>query len=101
MTASEPDTRFDDTSGGHAGDAPPLDNAEQVVDELLGDAMDWQRLVRTYPVPALLLAAGGGLWLGLRHGPAVVTAITGFLAREAARRVNEFLGEDALGEQGR
>lgn len=96
MTAPEPDPRSDDSSRRHDGADRPSTGAEQVVDELLGDTMDWQHLVRTYPVPALLLAAGGGFWLGLRHGPAVVTAVSGFLAREAARRVNDFLGEQTL-----
>jgi hypothetical protein len=90
MAISDIDTRRTDRTF----DLPH--DAEEVVDELLGDAMDWQRLVRTYPTSALLLAAGGGLWLGLRHGPAVITAVTGFLASEATRRVNEFLGEQAL-----
>lgn len=93
MTVSEFDPdRTDRPTDGPTG--PP--HADEVVDELLGDTMNWQRLVRTYPASALVLAAGGGLWLGLRHGPAVIAAVTGFLAREATRRVNDFLGEQAL-----
>lgn len=71
-------------------------NADDVMDELLGDDLDWERLVRTYPTPAVVLAVTGGAWLGYRHGRAIFAAVTGYLASEAARRVNEFLGEDAL-----
>lgn len=71
-------------------------SADEVVDELLGDDLDWERLVRTYPTPAVAVALAGGVWLGYRHGQAIFAAVTGYLASEAARRVNEFLGEDAI-----
>lgn len=69
------------------------DGADEVVNELLGEDMDWQRLVRTYPTASLLVAFGGGCWLGLRHGSAVFTAVTGYLTHEATRRVQELLGD--------
>jgi hypothetical protein len=71
--------------------------AETVVDELLPD-MDWQRLVRTYPTPALLAAFAGGVYLGFRRGPALLTAVAAFGAREVTRRVGEALGDETLGE---
>jgi|GEM_PF-833082 len=69
------------------------DTADEVVAELLGDDVDWQHLVRTYPTASLLVAFGGGCWLGLRHGRAVFTAVTGYLTHEATRRVQELLGD--------
>lgn len=72
------------------------DGADEVVDELLGEEMDWQRLVRTYPTASLLVAFGGGCWLGLRHGPAVFSAVTGYMASEATRRVQELLGDTGV-----
>jgi hypothetical protein len=52
--------------------------------------------VRSYPVPALLLAAGAGFFLAMRRGPMVVGAISGWAAGEMTRRVNEFLGDDVF-----
>jgi hypothetical protein len=77
-------------------DAPR--GAEAVVDELLPD-MDWQRLVRTYPTPALLLSFAGGLYLGYRRGPALLTAVAAFTVREMTRRVAEYLGDESLGDE--
>lgn len=70
--------------------------ADAVVDEVLPEEMDWERLVRTYPVPALLLAAAGGFWLGWRRGPDLLKAVAGFAATEVVRRANEFLGDEVL-----
>lgn len=74
---------------------PEPEGADSVVDELLGDDVDWQHLVRTYPAASLLVAFAGGCWLGLRHGPAVFSAVTGYLTSEATRRVQELLGDTA------
>lgn len=90
-------TDFRDRATAEDPNRPGLPNsADEVVDELLGEDMDWQHLVRTYPAPAVAVAVAGGAWLGYRHGRAILAAVTGFLASEAARRVNDFLGEQAL-----
>ncbi len=70
--------------------------ADDLVSELLPETFDWQRLVRTYPLPALALAALGGYWLGRTRGGAVVSALGAFAAAAAVRGVNEALGEDVL-----
>jgi hypothetical protein len=72
-------------------DAPR--GVEAVVDELLPD-MDWERLVRTYPTPALLAAFAAGLYLGYRRGTALLAAVAGFAATELTERVSEFLGQE-------
>lgn len=70
--------------------------ADEVVDQILPEGLDWQRLVRTYPWPAMLLAAAGGFVLGHSRGPAVLTALGGFAASQVARGVNQVLGDDVI-----
>jgi hypothetical protein len=70
--------------------------ADQLVSDLLPENLDWERLVRSYPLPALGLAALGGYWLGRTRGSAVVAALGAFAAAAAVRGVNEALGEDVL-----
>jgi hypothetical protein len=71
---------------------------ESVTDDLLGELMpeglDWERLVRTYPLPALALAAAGGFFLGLRHGPEILKAVSGYAAAELSRNVGEIFGQE-------
>ena len=66
--------------------------AEEILDELLPEELEWERLVRTYPVPAVALAAIGGFVIALRHGPEILTAVSGFLAAEVSRNVSELIG---------
>jgi hypothetical protein len=68
--------------------------ANDLVAELLPEDLDWQQLVRTYPVPALALAALGGFLVARHHGPAIVTAVSGFVAAEVAKNVSSLLGQE-------
>jgi hypothetical protein len=74
------------------------DKAESIVhdlvDDLLPEKFDWEHMVRTYPVPALLLAAIGGFVLGRSHGPAILGAISSFAAAEVAKNVSSLLGQE-------
>ncbi|HVT16540.1 MAG TPA: hypothetical protein VHQ90_10245 [Thermoanaerobaculia bacterium] len=74
------------------------DKAESIVhdlvDDLLPEKFDWERMVRTYPVPALLLAALGGYVLGRSHGPAILGAVSSFAAAEVANNVSSLLGQE-------
>ena len=65
---------------------------EAILDELLPEELEWERLVRSYPVPALALAAVGGFVIGLRHGAEILSAVSGFLAAEVSRNVSDILG---------
>ena len=65
---------------------------EEILDELLPEELEWERLVRSYPVPALALAAIGGFYLGLRHGPEILSAVSGFVAAEVSKNVSELIG---------
>ena len=74
--------------------APSL--ADKVIDDLLPERLDWQRLVRNYPLPALAIAALGGYWLGRHRGTVVVTALSAFAATGVSEQVNEMLGDEVL-----
>lgn len=67
---------------------------DEVVGELMPEDLDWERLVRTYPWPALALAAVGGFFLGLRHGPEILSALSGYAASELTRNVSEIIGQE-------
>ena len=67
-------------------------SVEAILDELLPEELEWERLVRTYPVPAVALAAIGGFVIALRHGPEILSAVSGFLAAEVSRNVSELIG---------
>lgn len=68
--------------------------AERVVDEMMPEGVEWERLVRTYPLPALGAAAAAGFWFGIRHGRALIAAFGAFASRQAAQGVREVLGEE-------
>lgn len=70
--------------------------ADELLDELLPEELDWRRLVRTYPIPALLVAAAGGFVLGRGRGPVILAALSGLAADTVSQGVNEFLGTDVL-----
>lgn len=70
--------------------------AHDVVDEVLPEEFEWERLVRTYPVPALLLAAAGGFVLARARGQAVLAALGAFAADRVTDEVHRVLGEDVL-----
>ena len=40
---------------------------EELIDEIVPEGVDWQRLVVRYPIPSLLVAAVGGFFLGRRR----------------------------------
>jgi hypothetical protein len=56
--------------------------------------VDWQRLVVRYPIPSLLVAAVGGFFLGRRHGPEIVGALSTFAAGEVSRNVGQLFDQD-------
>jgi hypothetical protein len=70
--------------------------ADELLDELLPDELDWRRLVTTYPVTSLALAAVGGYLLGRSRGVAIVGALATFAATTVARNVNALIGEEVL-----
>jgi len=75
------------------GDTPVGTAVEGILDEILPEDLEWERLVRSYPVPAIALAAAGGFYLGLRHGPTILAAVSSYLVAEVSRNVGEILGQ--------
>ena len=71
-------------------------NADQLVDQLMPEELDWQHLVRTYPIAALSVAAVGGFLLGRSRGRAIVVALSGFAADSLTENVNTFIGKQVL-----
>ena len=67
---------------------------DDLLDEVLPEELEWERLVRSYPLSALGVAALGGLLLGLSHGPAIFSAVTGYLSAQVSRNVSQVLGHD-------
>ena len=65
---------------------------DELVDELVPAELDWERLVVTYPLPALALAALGGFFLGRRHGREILSAVSTFAAAQVTSNVHEILG---------
>ena len=63
-------------------------------DELVPETLDWEGLVREYPLPAVALAALGGFLLGRSHGPAILAAVSSFAAAEVAKNVSSLLGQE-------
>jgi len=64
---------------------------EELVDELVPEGLDWERMVVRYPIPALLVAAVGGFYVGRRHGPEILKAVSGIAAAEVSRNVGHLL----------
>ncbi len=70
--------------------------ADDVVDELMPPELDWQRLVRQYPLAALGLATLGGYVLGRHRGREILGAFALFAADSVSEQVNNLLGKDVL-----
>lgn len=71
-------------------------NADQLVDQLMPEELDWQHLVRTYPIAALSVAAVGGFLLGRSRGRAIVVALSVFAADSLTENVNTYIGKQIL-----
>lgn len=70
--------------------------ADQLVDELLPDELDWRRLVTSYPIASLTAAAVGGYLLGRARGTLIVGALGAFASETVSRNVNALIGDEIL-----
>ena len=86
----------DDDDEGFAARSTGPSLADELIDQLIPDRVDWRRLVRDHPWPAVGLAAVGGYFLGRTRGRAVLAALSAFAAGAVADGVNEALGEEIL-----
>ncbi len=62
----------------------------------LADELEWEDLVRRYPIPAVLVAGLGGFILGRTKGDWVLSALSAFAAAQLSRQVNQLLGDEVL-----
>ena len=61
---------------------------DALLDELVPPDFDWRRIVRRYPIPALVVAGAAGYWLGRsRRGVALAEALAGALALGVTREL--------------
>lgn len=71
--------------------------AGQLLDEVLPDSFEWERIVRTYPVAAVLTAALGGYLLGRSRGPAIVSAVSALVTDRVSERFSSLVDPDGAG----
>lgn len=76
---------------------PSEGTARDVVGEVMPEEFEWERLVREYPIPALLFAAFGGFVLARNRGAAVLAALGSFAGDKVSEEIERVIGEDALG----
>ena len=79
-----------------SSETKPESVADDVVDELMPARLDWQDLVRRYPLAALALASLGGYVLGRHRGREILEAFSLFAADSVSEQVNSLLGKDVL-----
>ncbi len=66
---------------------------DAMLDELLPEEIEWERLVRTYPVPSLLIAAAGGFLLAYTRGPGIIAALSALATAQVGDAVRDALGQ--------
>jgi hypothetical protein len=90
----------DTTSDRSARPAPDYSEApsraDELLDELMPDELDWRQLTLSYPKTALGVALVGGFLLGRNHGAGLLAALTGFAVGEVTRNL-QGLVEDFTG----
>lgn len=69
--------------------------AEELIDELLPEELEWRRLTRRYPSAAVGFAAASGFALAWARGPALVGALSGMVTSRIARNVESVLADAA------
>lgn len=77
-------------------DAPPRQGrsgAGRFLDDLLPEELEWEGLVRTYPIAALLVAGAAGYLLGWRSGAPILEAV-GETATERVTGLLRSIGDD-------
>lgn len=75
---------------------PKTTLADDLLDELMPDELDWQRLVCRYPKSSLVVAALGGFFLGRSRGLQIVDSLSGFAADLLTENANQLLGRDVI-----
>jgi hypothetical protein len=76
-------------------ESPPTTSSfsRHFLDGLLPEELEWERLVRTYPLTSLAVAAVGGYFLGRRGGALILEAVSQSATERVSGLVGEVLGE--------
>ncbi|MFQ5527979.1 MAG: hypothetical protein ACE5GX_17190 [Thermoanaerobaculia bacterium] len=78
-----------------AGESRPS-LADEVLDEILPEEIDWRQIVWSYPKSTLALAALGGFLLGRSHGRRLLNAASHQVGETVTDGFNEFFGRKVL-----
>lgn len=76
------------------GGEPSL--ADDLLDEILPEEVDWRQLVWNYPKGSLALALLGGYFLGRSHGHKLVRGASRMVGDTVTDGFNEFFGRRVL-----
>jgi len=68
--------------------------ADQLLDELLPEDLEWRQVIRSYPLSALAVAALGGYFIGRRSGRLIVEAFSSTANDRVMRVAGELLADD-------
>ena len=68
-------------------------SADEWLDEVLPEDLDWPVLVSTYPRISMGIAVAAGFWIGLRHGSTILQAVSDHAGKVVTEQVDEFLGQ--------
>jgi hypothetical protein len=68
--------------------------ANRFLDDLLPEELEWERLVRSYPIAALVVAGVAGYLLGTRSGGPILAAVGATATRRVTGLVNADFGDD-------
>lgn len=71
-----------------------VSGADRIVDEVLPDGFDWRRMVTTYPLPSLAVAAIAGYLLARLRGETVVAGVAAVAGETLLGGAEEFLHRD-------
>jgi len=85
---------YDDRPTARGGSLEAM--ADELVDELMPEELDWRDLVCRYPRASLTLAAVAGFFLGRNHGTVLLGAVTTYAVNEISSNVARIFG-DAVG----
>ncbi len=78
------------------GDRETLSLADEILDEILPEEIDWRQLVWSYPKSSLALAALGGYLLGRSRGRKLVSSASQYVGDTVSDGFNEFFGRKVL-----
>lgn len=68
--------------------------SRDLLDAFLPEQLEWERLVRRYPLTSIVLAAAAGFWLARRSGEVILDAVSESATQRLTGLVGEVLGED-------